>query len=123
MNAQVEILINSIENNFKTIFKEDIIQLRKIEITKDIKDCTLIDLQKFSKDEIEYIIEYALLGMDYYIKNFVKVDSIKYGFPIASYNSILAYMENKSNSILLYTKNIPRFNESFKTILINKGYL
>lgn len=123
MNNNIKSLIINIEKQFKIIYGRDLNEFKQVDTNdKDINH-TLVSINNWTSDEIEFIIERALMGINYYAINFIPIDKTKNGFPIASYNSILNVLENNGKEILLYTKKIPELNRTMESFLKVKSWL
>jgi hypothetical protein len=112
MNSKISELISSIEDNFNRIYKANINDFKDILDNKDPINFEKVSIESWEEKDIAFLIERALIGIEYYLLNFSKADNIKYAFPIISYNSLKQALYNGNKIIFIYTKNVPSFNQS-----------
>lgn len=121
MNNRIKSLINTISQNFKSIYGVEISTLEKEFDTEKLIGYTIVNLKDWRNSEIELIIESTLNGINYYILNSILIDKQKNGFPFASFISIINVLENNQTEIFVYTKKIPVWNQALKDVLDNNG--
>ena len=122
MNSNILNYINSIKIQFKSIYNAEFDELAVGTHKFELNDFVVIDISDWSIDEINFVIEGALKGIEYYTLNFVQFDSKRNGFPFVSFLSIINIIEHNSKELVLYIKKIPSFNYDIKTFLEDKGY-
>ena len=120
MNSKIKLLISNIEYQFKLIYKRDLNEFTQITINYEDVSFTVVNLDDFTSDEIEFLLEKTLLGIKYYLENFIPQDKKKYGFPLGQYKSIINVIENKETKLLIYTKKFPDFNKDLESFLNRK---
>ena len=121
MNSKIKLLISNIEYQFKLIYKRDLNEFTQITVNYENVSFTVVNLDDFTSDEIEFLLEKTLLGIKYYLENFIPQDKEKYGFPLIVFKSIINVIENKENKILIYTKRFPSFNKDLEYFLNKKN--
>lgn len=122
MKTRINSLIKEIASNFKSVFSVDINEFGEICNADKSNSFVVANICDWSKEEIEIAVEGSLRGINYYLINFIKSDRSK-SFPIASYNSAKEVIKNNHKELLIYTKRIPLFNESFRLLLVEKGII
>lgn len=122
MNSRINSLIKEIASNFKSVYSVDIHEFGEIRNADKLNSLVAANICDWSKEQIEIAVEGSLRGINYYLINILKNDRSK-GFPIASYNSAKEVIKNNHKELIIYTKRIPHFNESFKILLMEKGII
>jgi hypothetical protein len=122
MNYRINQLIGEISTNFKSVYGKDINDFRGGNY-QNLSSLKIINIEDWGKNETEFALENILVGIKYYLNNFVKNNKTKFDFPIASYNSILDVIENKQMKLVVYINSFPSFNKELKSFLMEKGYL
>ena len=123
MNIRIERLLKEISSTFKSIYNRDISEISVNYNLQHITNLSVVNINEWTKEEVELALEGTLKGIDYYIKEYVKSDSNKYAFPFQSFNSVFEIIHNNKLELIIYTKRIPSFNEEFKALLVKKGLI
>ncbi|MEN9303084.1 MAG: hypothetical protein RL264_1513 [Bacteroidota bacterium] len=110
MNSKIRHTISNIDRNFFSIFGANINDFKDLEENVDLNDFIMISLVDWQEPDKIFLIENALIGIEYYLLNFSKVDNNKFAFPIVSYNSLKRAVFNGDNIVYIYTRNVPTFN-------------
>ena len=123
MNNRIESLITTIEEQFKSLYGIEISEFKHAITNLNDVNHTKGYVNNWTLDEIDFIVERALMGINYYILNFCSIDKSKYAFPVASFNSILKVLENNEEVLVIYIKKIPVWNISMEIFLKEKEWL